>query len=130
MKLLCDRILHDGHVFPGNVLKVDIFLNHQIDPALLRGKRFSKKIEVPLPDSASREEIFERTLRRYGVAATPHAREVFLESADGKSAADIVCDVENAVFKFKRHDTPLEETFRKIADARTGVRRLGFVSGR
>ena len=102
----------------------------QIDPALLRGKRFSKKIEVPLPDSASREEIFERTLRRYGVAATPHAREVFLESADGKSAADIVCDVENAVFKFKRHETPLEETFRKLADARTGVRRLGFVSGR
>lgn len=102
----------------------------QIDPALLRGKRFSKKIEVPLPDSASREELFERTLRRYGVAVTPHAREVFLESAEGKSAADIVCDVENAVFKFKRHETPLEETFQKIAALRNGVRRLGFVVGR
>ena len=31
MKLLEDRILRDGVVYPGNVLKVDSFLNHQID---------------------------------------------------------------------------------------------------
>ena len=35
MKLLCDRIQKDGRVYPGNILKVDSFLNHQIDPALL-----------------------------------------------------------------------------------------------
>lgn len=35
MKLLEDRILKDGKVFKGNVLKVDSFLNHQLDVRLL-----------------------------------------------------------------------------------------------
>ena len=35
MKLLEERIIKDGKVFPGNVLKVDSFLNHQIDTALI-----------------------------------------------------------------------------------------------
>ena len=35
MELLQQRILKDGKVLPGGILKVDNFLNHQIDPALL-----------------------------------------------------------------------------------------------
>ena len=35
MKLLEERILRDGQVRPGNVLKVDCFLNHQLDVDLL-----------------------------------------------------------------------------------------------
>ena len=35
MNLLKERILKDGTVKPGNVLKVDMFLNHQIDVKLL-----------------------------------------------------------------------------------------------
>ena len=35
MKLLEDRILSDGKVLSGGILKVDNFLNHQIDTALL-----------------------------------------------------------------------------------------------
>ena len=35
MKLLEDRILSDGRVLPGGILKVDNFLNHQIDTSLL-----------------------------------------------------------------------------------------------
>lgn len=35
MQLLEDRIIKDGKVFPGNVLKVDSFLNHQLDVDLL-----------------------------------------------------------------------------------------------
>ena len=35
MKLLKDRIRKDGTVLPGGVLKVDSFLNHQIDTQLL-----------------------------------------------------------------------------------------------
>ncbi|CCY49338.1 MULTISPECIES: xanthine phosphoribosyltransferase [Peptostreptococcus] len=34
MKLLEERILRDGRILPGNILKVDKFLNHQIDPEL------------------------------------------------------------------------------------------------
>lgn len=35
MKLLEERILQQGQVRPGNVLKVDCFLNHQLDVELL-----------------------------------------------------------------------------------------------
>lgn len=35
MELLQQRILSDGKVLPGGVLKVDSFLNHQIDPELI-----------------------------------------------------------------------------------------------
>ncbi len=35
MELLEKRILEDGQVFPGNILKVDSFLNHQIDVDLI-----------------------------------------------------------------------------------------------
>ncbi len=42
MKLLEDRILKDGHIGKGNVLKVDSFLNHQIDTGFISelGKEF------------------------------------------------------------------------------------------
>ena len=36
MELLEQRILTDGKLLPGGILKVDSFLNHQIDPSLLR----------------------------------------------------------------------------------------------
>lgn len=35
MKQLEERILHDGKILPGGILKVDGFLNHRIDPQLL-----------------------------------------------------------------------------------------------
>ena len=35
MELLEERIIKDGQIFPGNILKVDSFLNHKIDVALL-----------------------------------------------------------------------------------------------
>ena len=34
MKILEERILKDGKILDGNILKVDNFLNHQIDPEL------------------------------------------------------------------------------------------------
>lgn len=36
MKLLEDRIIKDGRVLPGNIVKVDGFLNHRVDIKLLR----------------------------------------------------------------------------------------------
>ena len=47
MKQLKERILSDGKCFPGGILKVDNFINHQMDPVLMREmakelvKRFS-----------------------------------------------------------------------------------------
>ena len=47
MKELKDRITNEGKCFPGGILKVDNFINHQMDPVLMRkmaeeiAKRFS-----------------------------------------------------------------------------------------
>ena len=35
MKILKDRILKDGRCYPGGILKVDNFINHQMDPILM-----------------------------------------------------------------------------------------------
>lgn len=45
MKLLMDRIRKDGVIKPGNVLKVDKFLNHQMDIELFKeiGKEFKNR---------------------------------------------------------------------------------------
>lgn len=47
MKLLEERIKEDGQVRPGNILKVDSFLNHQLDVVLLEqlGKEFYEKFK-------------------------------------------------------------------------------------
>lgn len=47
MKLLEERIMQDGTVLPGNILKVDSFLNHQIDPDLMNemGKAFYERFK-------------------------------------------------------------------------------------
>ncbi|MDO5390590.1 MAG: xanthine phosphoribosyltransferase [Eubacteriales bacterium] len=47
MKLLKDRIRKDGKIKEGNVLKVDSFLNHQMDVNLFHeiGKEFKRRFE-------------------------------------------------------------------------------------
>ena len=44
MDLLKEKIVKEGQVYPGNILKVDCFLNHQIDCTFLRevGKEFHR----------------------------------------------------------------------------------------
>lgn len=44
MKLLEDRIRRDSEVLPGNVLKINSFLNHQVDPELMMavGQEFAR----------------------------------------------------------------------------------------
>lgn len=44
MKELEERILRDGRVLGGGILKVDSFVNHQVDPLLMNssGKEFAK----------------------------------------------------------------------------------------
>ena len=45
MNFLEERIVKDGIVKPGNVLKVDSFLNHQMDIALMEeiGREFKRR---------------------------------------------------------------------------------------
>ena len=51
MQLLKDRIRKEGHIAPGGVLKVDSFLNHQIDIELYNeiGKEFKRLFsDIPI----------------------------------------------------------------------------------
>ena len=74
MNFLEERILRDGAVKPGNVLKVDSFLNHQMDISLLDeiGKEFhrrfsGKKITKVLTIEASGIAIAYPVAREFGV---------------------------------------------------------------
>ena len=74
MNFLEERILRDGTVKPGNVLKVDSFLNHQMDTALIDEigeelyRRFSESgITKILTIEASGIAIAYATAKRFGV---------------------------------------------------------------
>ncbi|MEW4371273.1 xanthine phosphoribosyltransferase [Paenibacillus kandeliae] len=45
MELLRNKVIDEGIVLPGNVLKVDSFLNHQMDPVLMQeiGREFKRR---------------------------------------------------------------------------------------
>jgi xanthine phosphoribosyltransferase len=45
MQILRERILTDGRILAGNILKVDSFMNHQIDPTLMKsiGEEFARR---------------------------------------------------------------------------------------
>lgn len=47
MKLLEDKIVNEGKIYPGNILKVDCFLNHLIDIRLYKeiGREFYNKFK-------------------------------------------------------------------------------------
>ena len=72
MQLLKERILKDGIVKPGNILKVDSFLNHQMDVKLFQeiGKEFKRRFEG--------EEITKiLTIEASGIGIACVAAEVF-----------------------------------------------------
>lgn len=74
MKLLEERILAEGIVLDGNVLKVDSFINHQIDPQLASemGNEFArlfgdKAIDRVLTIEASGIAMAQMTALAFGV---------------------------------------------------------------
>lgn len=74
MNFLEERIVKDGIVKPGNVLKVDSFLNHQMDVVLMEeiGREFKrrfghKKVTKVLTIEASGIGIAAFTAREFGV---------------------------------------------------------------
>ncbi|MBR5524696.1 MAG: xanthine phosphoribosyltransferase [Clostridia bacterium] len=74
MNFLEERILRDGIVKPGNVLKVDSFLNHQMDVFLMEeiGKEFKrrfhdKKVTKVLTIEASGIAIAYAVAKEFGV---------------------------------------------------------------
>ncbi len=88
MNFLEERILKDGIVKPGNVLKVDSFLNHQMDIALLEqiGKEFRRRF-------ANKQITKVLTIEASGIAiAYPVAREFGVPLVFAKKSKSINID--------------------------------------
>ena len=58
MKLLEDRILKDGVIINNDILKVDSFLNHQIDVALTRDLARCENIKIDYVGKVLKENCF------------------------------------------------------------------------
>ena len=74
MQQLKERILREGRVLPGNIIKVDGFLNHRVDTALMSqlADEFAKyfdtsKITVVLTAEASGIALATICAQKYGV---------------------------------------------------------------
>ena len=90
MNILEEKIMKDGVVKPGNVLKVDSFLNHQMDIALMdeMGKEFKRRF-------ADKEITKVLTIETSGIAvAYPVARELGVPMVFAKKAKSINLDGE------------------------------------
>ena len=113
MKFLEDRIRQEGQVRPGNILKVDCFLNHQLDVALLDeiGRAFYEKykdrgITRILTIEASGIAIACMTARYFGVPV------VFAKKAKSKNLdGDVYTSVVHSFTYGRDYDITLAKKF-------------------
>ncbi len=91
MKILEERILKDGEVRPGNVLKVDSFVNHQMDISLFQemGKEWKrlfdgKKIDKILTIEASGIGIAAVAATYFGNVPVVFAKKTESVNIDGE----------------------------------------------
>lgn len=107
MRLLKERIRRDGAVKPGNVLKVDMFLNHQIDIGLLNeiGKEFKRLF-------GERKFTKILTIEASGIAVASIAAQYFdnVPVVFAKKAQSINLDGESYTTKIQSY------THRKVYD--------------
>ena len=70
MQLLKDRILTDGVIKEGNILKVDSFLNHQMDINLINeiGKEFKKRFDQSTRSLPSRLPVSVLPALRHSIS--------------------------------------------------------------
>ena len=88
MNILQERIMRDGIVKPGNVLKVDSFINHQMDIALLdeMGKEFCRRF-------ADKSITKVLTIESSGIAiAYPVARQLGVPLVVAKKSQSVNLD--------------------------------------
>ena len=113
MKFLEDRIRREGQIRPGNILKVDCFLNHQLDVTLLDeiGRAFYEKyknrgITRILTIEASGIAIACRTARYFNVPV------VFAKKAKSKNLdGDVYTSVVHSFTYGRDYDITLAKKF-------------------
>ena len=113
MNFLEERIKRDGIIKPGNILKVDSFLNHQIDVSLMDkiGEEFKRRfdgIEVTkiLTIEASGIGLACLVARHFGNVPVVFAKKTQTVQDDDKYMADVMSfthKVNNHVFVSKKY---------------------------
>lgn len=118
MKALEERILKDGKVFPGNVLKVDSFLNHQVDVQLLNdiGKEFYRLFK-----DCGINKIFTIEASGIGIACITaqyfNVPVVFAKKSLGKNiAADVYSTQVKSYTHGKTYDVIVSQEFLNKGD--------------
>ncbi len=90
MELLKQRIIKDGNIKPGNILKVDSFLNHQMDITLLNevGKEFRRLFPEPITKiltiEASGIGIAAIVAQHFGCVPVVFAKKTKSKNLDGE----------------------------------------------
>ena len=113
MQLLKERILKDGIVKPGNILKVDSFLNHQMDITLINeiGKEFKRRFaDCPIT------KILTIEASGIGIACITaqyfHVPVVFAKKTLGKNiAADVYSTPIKSFTHGKTYDVIVSQEF-------------------
>ncbi len=117
MELLHRRILEDGRCFPGGILKVDSFINHQMDPDLMVqiGAEFARRFE-----SAGVNKIL--TIEASGIApaimmgAQMHLPVVFVKKKQPKTMEHMLVSSVRSFTKNRTYTVCISADFLTAAD--------------
>ncbi len=119
MKLLEERILKDGQIRAGDILKVDNFLNHQLDISLLQeiGKEFARIFEQDginkiLTIEASGIAIASIAAQYFGNVPVVFAKKAKSKNLDG----DLYTSVVHSFTYNKDFDVTLSKKFLSPSD--------------
>lgn len=108
MQLLRERILRDGKHLGGGILKVDAFMNHQIDPLLMR-------------------EVGDEFARRF---SHTHPTKIFTAETSGIAPALAAAMALQVPIVFARKHQPLTmaaNPYREFTDSHTHARRVELI---
>lgn len=112
MELLKQRILQDGKCYPGGILKVDSFINHQMDPSLMYeiAKEFIKRFEdkpinkiVTIEASGIAPAIFVGYLKKLPV--------VFIKKKQPKTMENMLTSIVHSFTKGRDYTVCISKDF-------------------
>ncbi len=117
MELLKKRILQDGKCYPGGILKVDSFINHQMDPTLMYeiGKEFMARFKdrpinkiVTIEASGIAPAIF--------VGYLMHLPVVFIKKKQPKTMENMLTSVVHSFTKDRDYTVCISSNFLRPED--------------
>lgn len=112
MELLKQRILEDGKCFPGGILKVDSFINHQMDPDLMC--KIGEEFASLYADSGVNKVV---TIEASGIApaimagAAMHLPVVFVKKKEPKTMTNMLSTVVHSFTKSRDYTVCISADF-------------------